>query len=294
MKKLFSLILALTLLLSVALPALSVPAAAGYNLSAVTNLRISTEKKAKRLVLRWDDVDDAEGYQILRSTTGKAGSYKLISEEPTPIYVDEGLKSSKVYYYAVRPWAWDGTKCIYGPYKKINLSTRISKSYALKRLMQAWVAMDQIWASIEHPEDAFEPPMGIGTYYPITFKGYTTQKQLNAYLRKYFSKSVISGKGETIDEYFMEKDGQLYAATFMEMDLDAKRDVLINEVRLGKLRYTDKTVTFSASIPYRKANGTITYTDDYSPFALTYESGRWVISQPDAGFWCYWKFQDRD
>lgn len=147
-------------------------AAAADKLPKISTLEIITGGKAKQLRLQWSPVSGATGYQFLRSTTGKPGSYAIIAAtEGKTTYTDAGLKDSTPYYYAVRACADNGGRISYGAAKKGNLSTRITKSYACKRFRQVWKVMDKIWSSIIYPEDYLENFERAAFYYPITFKG---------------------------------------------------------------------------------------------------------------------------
>ena len=300
MKKALAILLALVLVFSAALPAFAGDRNAWLDgetsLAKIGKLTVSTGGKAKQLVLQWSAVPRADGYQILRSTTGKTGSYKAIADESATTYIDTGLKHSRAYYYAVRAYAWTGSRTIYSPYKKANLSTRITKSYACNRFRQTWKVMDKIWSSVKHPENYLENADLDAVYYPITFKGYTTKAQLKNYLNGYFTKKTADA---IVNQNFTEIGGKLYAVAYMVLEpqngLQSSERLLLNDVSLKKMKYADKKTTFTAVMPYLIVTGPGPFDDEYrtdsEKLTLSYESGRWVFSQSKWNFWWDWSFR---
>ena len=297
MKKTISLLLALALfsLALFSLPATT--AAAAGKLPKISTLEITTGGKAKQLRLQWRPVSGATGYQILRSTTGKTGSYAIIAAtEGKTTYTDAGLKDSTPYYYAVHAYADNGSRNTYSAAKKGNLSTRITNSYACKRFRKAWKVMDKIWSSIQHPEDYLENFERAAFYYPITFKGYTTKAQLKNYLNGYFTKKTADA---IVNQNFTEIGGKLYAVAYMVLEpqngLQSSERLLLNDVSLKKMKYADKKTTFTAVMPYLIVTCPGPFDDEYrtdsEKLTLSYESGRWVFSQSKWNFWWDWSFR---
>lgn len=90
-----------------------------WGISTVAKPKIASAKKVSsgKVKLTWKKVTGAMGYQIYRSTTGKAGSYKKIKtiKKGTSIsYTNSKLKRGQ-YYYKVRAYRTVKGKAIYGP-----------------------------------------------------------------------------------------------------------------------------------------------------------------------------------
>ena len=300
MKKVVALLLALLLVCTLAQPVFAADDRNAYlagetSLAKIKTLKISTGEKAKRLTLKWSTVPRADGYQVYRSATGKTGSYKLLDDVGATQYVDKGLKNATAYYYAVRAYAWNGEKTIFSPFKKANLSTRITQSYALKRFQQTYKVMDKLWSSIKHPEQYLSDEETDAVFYPITFKGYTTKAQLKKYLCAYFTEATANN---LVNQNFTEINGKLYAVAYMVMDpqrgIQSSVHLLLNDVSLSKVRYADKKVTFVASLPLLIITGPGPFDDEYETqrvkLTLAYEGGRWVFAQ-SAGIWYDYCFQ---
>lgn len=85
----------------------------------------SLENTAKRTVtIKWAGTNGAHGYKIYRSTTNKAGSFKVIKTvKLVKTYKDKNLKKGKTYYYKVRAYRNVDGKIVYG---------ELSKSKAVK------------------------------------------------------------------------------------------------------------------------------------------------------------------
>ena len=293
-KRLTSVLLVLATLFLLAAPT-AVCAKSG--LPAVRGLTVSTDGEAKQLVLDWDAMDEAFGYEIYRSTTGKTGSYKRIDVVGNPPFTDSDLKNATTYYYAVRPWAWNNAKeTLFGPFRKVHLSTKITKSFALKRFQATWKTMDKLWSSIQHPEDYIADSKSDAIYYPITFKGYTTKAALKKYLQKFFTKQTANA---IVNQNFTEIGGKLYAVTHMVMDpqegLRSSKYLILSSISVKRLKCDDRKATISAELPYLILTGPGPFDDAYETvrekLTLSYENGRWVFSQSKWNFWWEWMFQ---
>lgn len=267
------------LLVLAALCLLAAPAAgaAEFTLSPVGNLTISTGKKARQLVLDWDAVEGARAYQVLRSTTGKTGSFQSIIVQPDPGYTDTGLKNGKTYYYAVRALRWDGTDLVCGPYRKISLSTRITKSDAVKRFAQTYKAMNK-FVRIRDWDARIPTADGMGAYYPLALGGCSTKADVKAWLCKYFQKKAANA----IIRYYRLKeiDGK---PCIYRPDADGVGALAVNDVTARKLKYADKKVAC-----FFDTYEIVGPEDDVVPMptlrlTLVYESGRWVFTDDD-----YW------
>ena len=88
----------------------------------------ATNTAAGTATIKWKGVNGANGYKIYRSTTNKAGSFKLIKTVKlgSKTYKDTKLKKGKTYYYKVRAYRNVDGKQVQG-----NLSA--AKSVKIKK-----------------------------------------------------------------------------------------------------------------------------------------------------------------
>ena len=223
MKRFLALLLALAVWMS--LFTLSVSASEKNNAqapSAITNLKITTANKKKLLKLTWDRQPQADGYQVYRSTTGKSGSYKKIATlQNKSVYVDKDLKAAKTYYYAVRAFYKTSEKTVFGSFAKVNLSTRLTKSYLQKLIQKAnkvslgWTmnALDEHDALDMSDQRVFLVFYGDGNYADeqtfarIRSKRYHSVKDIENDLACYYDESLYQ---DYINDYYRDFDGKLY------------------------------------------------------------------------------------
>lgn len=100
MKKLIVVVIAITLLISTAVP-VAADYAAVEKPPAVQELKVM-KNGYKSLKLTWNAVDNADQYQVYRSKTGKTGSFALIKTTTGTIYTNTGITCGKTYWYKVR------------------------------------------------------------------------------------------------------------------------------------------------------------------------------------------------
>ena len=75
---------------------------------SVPTMTLTTDRSGKP-VLNWTSVKDASDYEIYRSTTGAAGSYKIVRRTSGLTWTDTSTEMNKTYYYVVR--AKNGNLC---------------------------------------------------------------------------------------------------------------------------------------------------------------------------------------
>ena len=63
---------------------------------------LSNNTATGKIVLTWDKVRGAEKYEILRSTTGKSGTYKIVGTTTKLTYTNTSAEAGVTYYYKVR------------------------------------------------------------------------------------------------------------------------------------------------------------------------------------------------
>ena len=286
MKKSIAILLALVLLFAAALPAfaktredVNAYLAGETSLAQIGSLKISTGGKAKQLVLKWSAVPRANGYEVLRSTTGKSGSYKKIDEVYGTSCTDKGLKHSTAYYYAVRAFAWNGEKTIYSPLKKANLSTRITKSYASARFAEVFKAMHKFKNAIKAGDpEAIQADMEgwYGYYFPFRLKGVTTKADAVKYLSKYLEKKLAQG---IVDFYMKTIKGRLYL--WLPEDPCEWEALVINDIPTIGITYNEKKVKCKFGTWFVGFEEEMNYYTVKLP--MVYEGGRWVFG--DDGYW---------
>jgi len=90
--------------------------------SAPVFTQLSTKKK--QILLKWKQVDGADGYELYR-TDIKKGTYQLLSDLTKKKYTDKKLKKGKKYYYKLRAYRLRNEEKIYGAYVKANIKTKL-------------------------------------------------------------------------------------------------------------------------------------------------------------------------
>ena len=83
------------------------------------NLRVSKHKKGRKLVVRWNAVKGAKGYQLQYALNGKFKKKKSIQTKKTK-YTIKKLKKNKTYYIRVRAYKMNGRKKVYGKWSKVK------------------------------------------------------------------------------------------------------------------------------------------------------------------------------
>ena len=87
------------------------------------NLRVSKHKKGRKLVVRWNAVKGAKGYQLQYALNKKFKKKKSIQTKKTK-YTIKKLKKKKTYYIRVRAYKMNGKKKVYGKWSKVKAVKR--------------------------------------------------------------------------------------------------------------------------------------------------------------------------
>ena len=87
------------------------------------NLRVSKHKKGSKLVVRWNAVKGAKGYQLQYALNKKFKKKKSIQTKKTK-YTIKKLKKKKTYYIRVRAYKMNGKKKVYGKWSKVKAVKR--------------------------------------------------------------------------------------------------------------------------------------------------------------------------
>ena len=83
------------------------------------NLRVSKHKKGRKLVVRWNTVKGAKGYQLQYALNKKFKRKKSIQTKKTK-YTIKKLKKKKTYYIRVRAYKMNGKKKVYGKWSTVK------------------------------------------------------------------------------------------------------------------------------------------------------------------------------
>ena len=83
------------------------------------NLRMLKNKKGRKLVVRWNTVKGAKGYQLQYALNKKFKKKKSIQTKKTK-YTIKKLKKKKTYYIRVRAYKMNGKKKVYGKWSKVK------------------------------------------------------------------------------------------------------------------------------------------------------------------------------
>ena len=87
------------------------------------NLRVSKHKKGRKLVVRWNAVKGAKGYQLQYALNKKFKKKKSVQTKKTK-YTIKKLKKKKTYYIRVRAYKMNGKKKVYGKWSKVKVVKR--------------------------------------------------------------------------------------------------------------------------------------------------------------------------
>ena len=87
------------------------------------NLRVSKHKKGRKLVVCWNAVKGAKGYQLQYALNKKFKKKKSIQTKKTK-YTIKKLKKKKTYYIRVRAYKMNGKKKVYGKWSRVKVVKR--------------------------------------------------------------------------------------------------------------------------------------------------------------------------
>ena len=86
-------------------------------------LRVSKNKKGKKLVVKWNVVKGAKGYQLQYALNKKFKKKKSVQTKKTK-YTIKKMKKKKTYYIRVRAYKMKGKKKEYGKWSKVKVIKR--------------------------------------------------------------------------------------------------------------------------------------------------------------------------
>ena len=66
--------------------------------------------------VRWSAVTGAAQYEVYRSDSGKAGTFRIVRRTTATSWQDTGAAAGKIYYYVVRAMKGSGTSAVYGDF----------------------------------------------------------------------------------------------------------------------------------------------------------------------------------
>ena len=231
MKKTTSILLTLILFFSIiTLPCAAVSGSRQTAPAKVTGLTITTANKKRLLKLTWDWQSDVDGYQIYRSTTGKAGSYqKIATIKNQTVYVDKGLKSATTYFYKVRAFIQMNQKNLFSSFTKANLSTKLTNKYVETYIKKAndvynkWIYSRDGGGLDYNKKITLRHNSMEMDYYLIKDKKIKSIADIEKIVGQYFDPSLIHDEYTFYQPYY-EQNGHVYAmecgvgTTFMDFD----------------------------------------------------------------------------
>ena len=98
-------------------------------LKTPTGLAIS-KKTYNNVLLKWDKVNGAKGYQIWRSIK-KNGTYTKVGTTTKLVFKNTGLSSGKTYYYKIKAYRFVNGKYKYSNYSSVKAVTTNKQSYTI-------------------------------------------------------------------------------------------------------------------------------------------------------------------
>lgn len=102
MKRILTILVSLSMILAMAVPAFADTApAAATKPAKIQELKV-LKNGYRSLKITWKAVDGADQYQVYRSKTGKSGSFTLKKTTTGTTYTNTGITCGKTYYYKVR------------------------------------------------------------------------------------------------------------------------------------------------------------------------------------------------
>lgn len=244
----------------------------------VENLRITTTGKKNLLKLTWDQQAGVDGFQIFRSTTGKSRTYELTaSVRNKNTYVDKNLKNSTAYYYKIRAFSKQNRQTVFGPFAKVDLSTRMTAAYAAKRFNQAYKALSQLTTVPFHSDDHIYRKNMYGyedLFSSMTNSKYSSKADVQKYLEKYFTKKLAK---IITNHFFREENGRLYLWT---PEAGMLGETNYNKTTAKIIKETDNSVAVKVTRVHEFEDMDLLDIESYVySTALSYNSGKWVFSR---------------
>ena len=271
-KKTLSVCLILSLVLCIGLPAFGV---SDEKPAQVTGLNLTTENTLRHLKVSWKAMKGADGYQIVRSTNGKAKTYEKIAtirNAKQHAYMDEQLKNATTYYYKVRAFRKVNGKTLFGKYSAAsNLSTRMTKSAADKLYQNAYEVYHDWFQTTAYVNEDTLADLNDGYLGNVEHPTIKTKKQLKKFFAQYFTGKVYK---EPLKYYWSyDGDDRLFTYYLGESRSDPYTDQT-NKSKLSNIQDTSCVYTRTG----RSADSNKKIAETYH---IVYQSGKWLF---DSGF----------
>lgn len=255
----------------------------------IYDLTPENEETGTKMLLYWEEAENATFYEIYRSTTGKEDSFDLLATTDQSVYHDTELKPGTKYYYRVRGGAEPNGDVVYGSYSWTAEFTGVTPDFVEKKLRKAYKVADA-WMNptltncdtstrirIKH-KDYYSKKTVTDDYCPVTSKTITTKKKLKKYLYKHFERSIVNN---FVSMAYYEKNGQLYMIDRFDETSDYAK--LANDhlkehdiVRFIRNRYSYYDVLVSET--YRDLDGN--QRDYHYLHGFLNQNGYWVFGEP--------------
>ncbi len=120
-----------------------------------TSINRLVGKSSEQVLLGWNKVKGAEGYEIYRSTS-KNGVYTRtasVKKSGTVTWRDKNVVSGKTYYYKVRPYKMSGAKKITAPFcaaQKVKLLKKPAVSIKKQSQARAKVSWKEVKGAVKY------------------------------------------------------------------------------------------------------------------------------------------------
>lgn len=153
---------------------------------------LSARSYAKKLVLSWNAVEDADGYQIYRkdSYNGTYKKIKQITRGKTTSWTNSGLSKNHEYYYKVRAYHKNSDGTVYSDYTLITAATKSSSQTGITK---------KNFVLYKKPVKSSAKLMTVKKGMPLEYVGVTYRKDGSKFhhFRYYVSSKVYDGYSRT-------------------------------------------------------------------------------------------------
>lgn len=153
---------------------------------------ISAKSYSKKLVLSWDEVEDADGYQIYRKNYYNGGYKKVkqITGGDTTTWTNSGLSKNHEYYYKVRAFHKNSDGTVYSEYTLLTAATKASSQCGITQ---------KSFVLYKKPAKTAAKLMTVKRGMPLEYVGVTYRKNGNRFhhFRYHVSSRVYDGYSRT-------------------------------------------------------------------------------------------------
>ena len=233
------------------------------NILNINNFKILRRSNTS-LVLSWDEVLNAQGYEIYRATSenGKYVKVKTITDNSILTNTSTGLESATSYYYKIKAYKEHKGQKIYGKFNLLKATTNPDKITGLKLL-------DSTSSSLKIGWDKYDKATGYEVYRATNENGkYIKVKTIT-------DNNIIQNKSPNLDngkmyyyrvKAYIEVDGQKYYSDSATLQASTKLSGGITNLKM--VSRTDNSIRIS----WDKVESD----EGYEVFRGTSEKGKYV------------------